>query len=456
MAEFSYTAKNQRGQTVQGVMTANNEMELAGLLKREKSHYLLKSRVIPTKSSSGANEALGTTMTEFSYTAKNQQGQTVEGVITANDEMELASLLKREKSQYLLTNRVIPTKRSSGANETKGATATSSFGRLKRSDLSAFFYNVSALVSGGIPLPDALLESAARSERPKVRALIEDLHAKILEGSLLSEAMAQHPTSFSTTYVNIVQVGETTGNLPSVLDDMLRSLEWEEEVAGEVKQAVAYPIMVISIVAAIWIFLMTFVVPRMVDMLDSLRVPLPAITQFTIQMSAFLREYWYLILGGIIAVIIGYRMFYSTPSGRLIVDRIKLSLPIFGEVTRKLAYSTFAHYLALLYGAGIGIVQALELVEKVIKNRVIAQGIGEAKEQIVQGVPLVKALEASRDMPAVVLQMLRIGETTGKLDEALQRVCVFYDRETKTVIKQMLAVVQPALIVHIPISLLWF
>ena len=388
-------------------------------------------------------------MAEFSYTAKDQLGHTIKGVMTANDEMELARLLKREKSQYLLKSRVVPTKSSAGADETKRSAAKPSFGRLKRSDLSAFFYNVSALVSGGIPLPDALLESAARTDRPKIRTLIEDLHAKIQEGLLLSEAMAQHPKSFSATYVSIVQVGETTGNLPGVLDDILRSLEWEEEVAGEVKQAVAYPIMVISIVGVIWVFLMAFVVPRMVKMLETLKVPLPGITQFTIQTSAFIRENWYLMLGGLIAVIIAYRMFHSTPSGRLIVDRITLSLPIFGEVARKLAYSTFAHYLALLYRAGIGIVQALESVEKVVKNRVIAQGIGEAKEQIVQGVPLVKALEASRDMPAIVLQMLRIGETTGKLDEALQRVCVFYDRETKTAIRQMLAVVQPALIVFL-------
>lgn len=381
-------------------------------------------------------------MPDFAYKARDSMGQSVRGAMTAQDEAELVQFLKKEKGLYLISCREQRAKKAI----TTGP-APRSWRGIRRKDLMTFTYNVSALHAGGIPLSDALQEAARRSENSKMRLVIEGLHNKIQEGSLVSDAMGQYPSVFPFAYVSIVRVGETTGRLAEVLDMLLKNMEWAEEVSSDVKQATSYPAIVLVLVLAIFALLMIFVAPRMREMLSTLKVPLPWITQVTLGVGTFVADYWYVVLGLVAGVVLAYRAVNATPRGRFAVDWIKLLLPLTGDLTGKLAFSSFAHYLSVMHKAGIDIIQALEIVEKIISNRVIAEGIRETREGVTQGLTLTKALAACPRFPPIVLQMVAIGETTGRLDEALDKVCQYYDRETKTTIKRMLAIIQPLLIV---------
>lgn len=392
-------------------------------------------------------------MPEYAYRAKDQAGRTVRGCHVAKNHDDLVRILRQEKGLYLLG---LKEQRQKSALPVTQEGLFRIRSRIKRKDLALFTYNLSALLAGGVPLTETLVETAKRSENPHMRRVIEGLNAKIQEGLSLSESMSSSPDVFPLVYVSVVRVGEATGNLAKALDHLQKNMEWAEDIAAEVKQATAYPAIVMAVILLVFTVLMTFVVPRMKEMMAALKVPLPWITEFTLSLAMFIRDDWYLLLGGIIGLVILYRLYRATRSGRLLIDRVKLALPLIGDLVSKVTFSEFAHYLAILNQAGVDIIQSFEILSQVIKNRVIAQGIDEARQRIIEGATLVKALEACPYFPPIVLQMVSVGEVTGKLDEALERVCVYYDRETRTSVKRLLSVLQPALIVGVAGAVLLF
>lgn len=394
-------------------------------------------------------------MPEYAYRARNQAGQMVKGRLTAPNDRELLRVLRQEKGLYLVSARGLR-QRPAVAPSSLRQTLSVRFSWIKRKDLATFTYHLSTLLAGGIPLTETLAEAARRCENPRLRQIIERLNTNVQEGLLLSESMALFPDVFSAVYVSVVRVGEATGNLGQALDHVQKSLEWAEDIATEVRQVTAYPVIVMLVVLSVFAMLMTHVVPRMKEMMTALKVPLPWITQFTLSLAVLIREDWYLMAGGAIVLVALYRLFHATLFGRLLIDRTKLALPLFGDLASKTAFSEFAHYLALLYKAGVGIIQSFEILTQVIKNRVIAQGLDEARRRITEGITLVQALEACPYFPRIVLQMVAVGEATGRLDEALGRVCIYYDRETRTSVKRLLAVLQPALILGVGGAVLLF
>lgn len=374
-------------------------------------------------------------MPRFVYRAKDAVGKTVKGMMSAADEMELATVLEREKAQYLLV-----------AREVRAAKGRELGGHIKRKDLITFTHHLASLLSAGISVYDALQEMSSRGEARRLKGIIDDVSQKVAEGRSFSEALQQHPKAFPELYVSIVKAGETTGTLENALQDLLRFLEWQEALAADVKGATTYPLIVLSSIAIIVTLLFIFVIPRLTHMLIQLKAPMPLPTQILIALATALHQHSSMLLAGVVVAIIGYALARGTPSGRLALDRLKLSIPIIGGLNRNLALSRFSHYFAILYRAGIGIVSTLNVLEPVVGNKVLGLGIREACERVQRGESIVKSLEACGEFPEIVLRMIALGETTGRLDEALDKASQYYDREVPASVKKVLSVLQPALI----------
>jgi len=373
-------------------------------------------------------------MSSFTYKAKDEQGKTIKGTMIAPNEDQLAISLD-QMGLYLIT-----------AKKTKVPESYLSWERVKRKDLITFSVHLSTTLSAGIPILQSLQDLIEQTEKPKFKKVIEDISRNIQAGNSFSEALAKHPKVFSELYVSIVKAGETTGNVDKVLDDLVTFLEWQESLATDVKQATIYPAFVLSAVACLVILLMTFVFPRFTVIFERTNVPLPLPTRVVMSISHFTTSYWFIIVLIVIALILSHRLVVRTPRGRYFFDKLKLKLPVFGNLMRKIALSRFSHHFGTLLKAGVEIYHSLMVTEKVVGNSVIANAISNARDYISAGEKLSESLKKGNEFPSMVIRMISIGESSGSLDKTLGKVSQYYDREVPVTIKKVFAVFEPIVI----------
>jgi type IV pilus assembly protein PilC len=213
-------------------------------------------------------------------------------------------------------------------------------------------------------------------------------------------------------------------------------------------------IVVVAVMGLIGI-MFTFVLPRFLTVFDSFNIPLPLPTRIVIAISSFFQNFWWLLIAGAIASFFGYRAANRTPQGRAVIDRAKLKIPVFGELMRKIALSRFSHYLATLFGAGVNIMQALEVVERLVGNAVLADVVRRARLQVGTGQSIAGALRESGEFPSMVTRMVSIGEATGNLEETLQKVSEYYDREVPQTIKRLFTTLESVIIITLGIVILF-
>ena len=373
-------------------------------------------------------------MSSFTYKAKDEQGRTIKGTMIAPNEDQLAISLD-QMGLYLIT-----------AKKTKVPESYLSWERVKRKDLITFSVHLSTTLSAGIPILQALQDLIEQTEKPKFKKVIEDISRNIQAGNSFSEALAKHPKVFSELYVSIVKAGETTGNVDKVLDDLVTFLEWQESLATDVKQATIYPAFILLAVISLIVLLMTFVFPRFTVIFERTNVPLPIPTRVVMSISHFTTSYWFIIVLIVIALILSHRLVVRTPRGRYFFDKLKLKLPVFGNLMRKIALSRFSHHFGTLLKAGVEIYHSLMVTEKVVGNSVIANAISNARDYISAGEKLSESLKKGNEFPSMVIRMISIGESSGSLDKTLGKVSQYYDREVPVTIKKVFAVFEPIVI----------
>jgi len=373
-------------------------------------------------------------MSSFTYKAKDEQGRTIKGTMIAPNEDQLAISLD-QMGLYLIT-----------AKKTKVPESYLSWERVKRKDLITFSVHLSTTLSAGIPILQALQDLIEQTEKPKFKKVIEDISRNIQAGNSFSEALAKHPKVFSELYVSIVKAGETTGNVDKVLDDLVTFLEWQESLATDVKQATIYPAFILLAVISLIVLLMTFVFPRFTVIFERTNVPLPLPTRVVMSISHFTTSYWFIIVLIVIALILSHRLVVRTPRGRYFFDKLKLKLPVFGNLMRKIALSRFSHHFGTLLKAGVEIYHSLMVTEKVVGNSVIANAISNARDYISAGEKLSESLKKGNEFPSMVIRMISIGESSGSLDKTLGKVSQYYDREVPVTIKKVFAVFEPIVI----------
>ncbi len=387
-------------------------------------------------------------MPTFTYKGITAGGGQVTAEINAPDERSAARQLRAQG----ITVQSIAAKRAAAGRGFELASLPligTLFGGIRTKDISVFTRQFATMISAGLPLVQCLQALGQQAERRRFQEIIGRVAADVEGGATLSEAMARHPKVFDELYVNLVHVGEVGGVLDAMLARLAVYLEKADALRHRVKSAMIYPILVITIAIGVVSFLLVFVIPIFAAFFEKSGVPLPAPTAFVIGLSKLLTRFWWLILGGAIGGGYLFRSWYRTDAGRVTVDQFLLRAPIFGVLLRKIAVARFTRTLSALVSGGVPILDALRITAKTSGNRIVENAVMAARERVTAGQTLAEPLRQSKVFPAMVVQMVSVGEQTGALDNMLAKVADYYEDEVDVAVSGLTALLEPILIVFL-------
>ncbi len=384
-------------------------------------------------------------MAVFAYSSVDSLGKRVNGRLEAVNLVDLELRLRRIGLD--LINATI-------ADNTRRAFLGST--RITRRDLITFCFHLEQMLTSGLPLLEGLTELRDGMDSPRFREVIGSMIESIEGGKTLSESLADHPTVFDKIFVSLTQAGEATGQLAEVLRRISEALKWQDELAAHTKKIILYPSFVAVVVFAAVAFLMVYLVPQLGSFLKNLGQELPLQTRALVALSGFMRDYWYLILGTpiVLALLVMAGLRYS-PNFAFAFDRYKLEIPYIGPILHKIILSRFASTFAMMYTAGITVLDILKIAEDVSGNLAVGDAIARASALINEGQNITAAFQAVGLFPPLVLRMLRVGETTGGLDQSLLNVSYFYNREVRESVERVQALIEPTLTVILGLIIGW-
>ncbi len=375
-------------------------------------------------------------MASFAFEARDDSGAVVTGNETALDERELDRLLH---DQGLLLVK---------AEEKPLRTR----GRVNGRTLVDFCHHLATAISAGIPLLDGLRDLQEDGSSPIANELA-DMASRVASGQTFATAMESHPKLFPELVRSLVEAGEQTGSLDVVLRDLASYLEWREDLRRQLKSAAIYPSIVVAGLVGLVLLILLFVLPRFLTIFVELKVALPLPTRMMIALSGFVSDFWIHILVFGVSAVAAALVYRRTDAGRRRFDAIVLHVPVVGGTQLMIEMSRLSHNLGLLYSSGVSITRCLELVERIVQNRVIRETVSGARELIGRGETMTAAFGRGGLMPAMVMRMVSLGEKTGKLDESLEHVARYYDREIPAQIERALALVNTGVVVTLGATL---
>src|SRR5689334_22333362 len=360
-------------------------------------------------------------MALFAYRAIDSDGRISNGNLDAANAIDLELRLKRLGLDLVTYEGV---KRATAAR-TRHVT---------RPELITFCFHLSQLLKAGVSIIEALTDLRDTVDNPGFRQVIGSLLEDIGGGLKLSEAMANHAYCFDGVFVALVRAGEQSGQLTEVLDELSENLKWQDEIAAQAKKAMIYPAIV----------LMTFLVPQLAITFKQLVPKLPRETEVLIVISNVFVKYWYLLIG--VPVAAGVSLFITAKTNERVqrtLDELSLKLPVLGGVRTKIILARFSTFFAMLYRAGISVLDCIQICEKIVGNRIMEEGLQRVGRSISEGQGISQAFTATKLFPPLVLRMLRVGESTGGLDTALLNVSYFYNRQVRDEIARMQTLLGP-------------
>ena len=371
-------------------------------------------------------------MALFAYRAVDAEGRVSTGNLDASNAIDLELRLRRLGLDLLTFEGV---KRSTAAR-TRNVT---------RTELITFCFHLSQLLKAGVNIIEALTDLRDTVENAGFRQVIASLLEDIEGGLKLSEAMANHTYCFDNVFVALVRAGEQSGQMTEVLDELTENLKWQDEISSQAKRAMVYPAIVTVVIFAVIMVLMTVLVPQLAATFKTLVPKLPRETEVLIAISNFFVRWWYLILGVPIAAIVFGLIFGKTnEKAQRAIDGLMLRIPVLGEIRQKIILARFSTYFAMLYKAGISVLDCIQICEKIVGNRVMEEGLQRVGRSISEGQGITQAFTATKLFPPLVIRMLRVGESTGGLDSALLNVSYFYNRQVRESISRMQQLLGPA------------
>ena len=383
-------------------------------------------------------------MAAYSYRATDTSGKIIKGTLKAEDEPSAVRILQ---NQGYIPIRIHLMEGSPGTPETKLAKWSASLlHRFSSKDVMVFTQDLAVLLQAGLPLDRALTILIEVAEKDRFRAMIRDVLKSVQGGAYLSDSMAKHPEAFSDFYVNMVKAGEIGGVLPDVLKRLGLSLESSQELKDFIVSAMIYPMFLVLVGGASLVVLLTFVIPKFSMIFSDMGTALPFSTKVLLALSTGLKEWWWLIPIGIAAVWALYSRYSRNPNGRYRIDQFKLRLPIMGELITKIETARFARTLGVLLKSGVSILQALELVGAIIANKVIAGAMKDVHARVKEGDRISAALADVDILPSLGMQMIVVGEESGKLEDMLMQVAGSYEKSVRESVKRLTALLEPAMI----------
>lgn len=312
-------------------------------------------------------------------------------------------------------------------------------------DISIFFRQLSTMINAGLPLVQCFDLAEKGAEKKSLAKLLRGIRESLEGGSPLGETLRKFPKEFDRLSCSLVEAGEQGGILDTILLRLCTYKEKALALKAKIKSAMVYPIAILVVAFIVTAILMIFVIPVFGEMFASFGADLPGPTKITIAISNYFVEFWYLVVGLPIALVMGIRAIYKTPQGHYQLDKLLLNLPVLGDVLRKAAVARFCRTFSTLVAAGVPILEALDTVAETSGNMVIEEVIRSCKDSISQGQTLTAPLESSGVFPLMVTQMISIGEQTGTLEEMLGKIADFYEEEVDTAVDNMTALMEPAI-----------
>ena len=390
-------------------------------------------------------------MKKYDYKSRNPQGKSVTGTLEAETESEAVQELRRrgltvtsirggnaEIRASRFPFKFPGLKTGNGEKKIKG--------RVRRKELVPVARQLATMFQSGIPLVESLEVIEEQSENPALKAILGDIASEVRQGKDFSTALTRHRKVFNNIFINMVKAGEASGQLDEVLDRLATHMEESEELRGEIKGAMTYPIVSLVLIGVISLGLLVFVLPSFEKMFLDMKAELPALTVFVMAMSDFAKTHFMLILATLIGLVFAYKSAVRTTKGERIRDWALLKIPIFGPLIQKTILSRFSGTFATLIRSGVPILGALEIVGTTTGNVLYSEAIADSAESVRQGESIGKPLARSGRFPPMVTRMVTIGERSGSLEQLLEKVSEFYDQEVRATVKQLTSLIEPFLI----------
>ncbi|MGZ8196756.1 MAG: type II secretion system F family protein [Burkholderiales bacterium] len=374
-------------------------------------------------------------MPSFEYKAVDKSGKPARGGLEAVNDADLELRLRRMGLDLITCKQV-----------DRRASRLAGGGRVTRQDLINFCFDIEQMSRSGIPILEGLRDLRNSVESPRFREILTVMIEDMEGGKVLSQCMSSHPETFDKVFVSLVGAGEQTGRLPEVFQSLAESLKWQDELASQTRRLLIYPAMVMLVVFSVVLFLLIYLVPQVTSLLRTMGIALPFQTRALIGASNLVIEWWPLIFGApALAAIVFTTAMVKSPRLQYYWDEAKLKLPIVGAILQKIILARFATFFALMYESGITVLDAMRTSEDIVGNRVIADGLVRAGQQVSAGASLTECFHNLGIFPPLVIRMLRVGESTGALDVALRNVNYFYTRDVRESVDKALKLLEPAI-----------
>ncbi|MSP91040.1 MAG: type II secretion system protein GspF [Myxococcales bacterium] len=394
-------------------------------------------------------------MPVFEYSGKTSGGKTLQGVLDVESVRALKAALRRDG--VFLTEYHETSVRGDKKGKVKAGVEQKSASRdvdvadwltrITPIDVAEATRQLATLVKAGVPLVEALQAIVEQIENPKLKRVLAQVRTDINEGAAFWRALQSHPKVFETTYYNMVRAGETSGNLDVVLLRLSDFTESQVRLRNKVIGALTYPIIMMGIALAIATAMLVFVVPVITTMFDDLGAELPLITQVLIFISKVVSRGWPLIVLAAVGSAMAFRRWQMSDSGGTTWDRSVLRVPILGDLIRKIAISRFARTLGTLLSSGVPLLTALEIVENVVANRILAKAVSESRVAIREGDSIAGPLKRSGQFPPMVIHMIAVGERSGELEAMLRNVAESYESQVDSRVQALTSLLEPIMIV---------
>jgi len=384
-------------------------------------------------------------MPEYKFRTINETGRIKSDTMIASNAMELEKRLSSMGFDLL-----------SYTEQNKISKSLLKRKKISRRELINFTFHVEQLMKSGVPLLDSLRDVRDSMDYSHFTDVLQTIIDDIEGGKTLSLALAAHTHIFDKVYVTLVRVGEETGRLPEVLNDLAETLRWQDELASHTQRIMIYPAIVSVVVLAVVSFLMIYLMPQLIPFIKNIGGEIPTHTKVLIATSKIFVDYWYIILSAPFLIAAGIKYIArNNDRARYLVDDIKLKIWLFGTLMMKIKLARFANYFAMMYSSGISVLDALNISEDMVDNVVLAESIRTARTRISEGTQISESFSGTGVFPSMIVRMLKIGEDTGAMDSALLNVSYFYNREVRESIDKIEPVMVPALTILLGGIMMW-
>ncbi|MBN1931210.1 MAG: type II secretion system F family protein [Desulfobacterales bacterium] len=376
----------------------------------------------------------------FQWEGKNRKNEKQEGELEAPNEQAVRSTLSRMK--------IIPTKIK---KKPKDLFANVSFfqPKVKESDIILFARQFSTMIDAGLPIIQCLDILQAQQENKTFKKILKQIKESVESGETLAEAMKKYPKEFDNLFVNMIAAGEAGGILDTILRRLAGYMEKAAKLKKQVKGAMVYPIITLAIALIVVAVILVFVIPVFQEMFADMGGQLPAPTQIVVNLSEFVKSHIFYIIGAIVLFIFAFKKFYNTEKGRAISDNFALKLPIFGILIRKVAVAKFTRTMGTMLSSGVAILEALDIVAKTAGNKTVENSLYAVRSGIAEGRTMAAPLVEAKVFPAMVCQMIAVGESTGALDAMLEKIADFYDEEVDQAVENLTSMIEPFMLVFL-------